>query len=232
MTIPRSRADDNFVRVSTVIVFAFVLLAIVNLCSGVALIASSLWLILVTSWSWSACREAGGFYRFLINWLGGLAGRRFIESVPVDAQPRVIRFGFELLGHCFMQKSISLDSIESVEWNTGQATDMADYDRNDWHVWVWFNRNASSRDKKQRTPRKADQDLYGVGPSTRKPLTEALGLSLVAFLRDAGADLVPGTTPTCFVKRYDTGSAESIELPISEARSSLSYLLCYNGPAA
>ena len=211
MTISRSRYDDTFVCVTTVIVFAFVLFAIVNLCNGGALIASSLWIILVTIWNWAQCREQGGFRRFLINWMGGLAGRRFVEVGAVDASPRNVHFGFELFGYCFIQKSIPLNSIETVEWSTGQATSMAGHDRNDWRICIWFDQDDTIKieNKKKRGYRKPDQDIYCVGPSACKSKTEDLGLSLVAFLRDAGADLVLSDTTTYFVKRRHAGEGKS-----------------------
>lgn len=214
MPIPKSRGEVIFQSVITVVVVFFALLAMVNLCSGVGLIASIIWLALVTMMIWTTSKRDGGLRRFLINRMGELFGSRFVESYLADAQPGAIGFGFQLLGHRFIQQCIPLDRIESVEWNTGQATDMAGRDMNDWRVWIWYDHNDPTKAEEKRKWRhpKAEQDLYGVGPSTRKDRAEVLGLSLVAFLRNAGADLIQGTTTTCFVKRRrDGGEKTSIQ---------------------
>jgi len=201
MPIPKSRSEVviEFVVIGTVVGFA--LLAVVNLCSGVALIASFIWLTFVTAMIWSSCRREGGVRPFIISMMGDLFGRCFAEWSPAEEQPKCIRFGFQLFRRRFVQQSIRIDRIESVEWHTGQATDMAKRDMNDWHVWVWFSHDDPSRTEARRKwHRKPDQDLYGVGPTDRKERTEALGLSFVSFLRSAGADLVQGAITTCFVR--------------------------------
>jgi hypothetical protein len=201
MLIPKSRSEVVVQFVISVIVVFFALLAVVNLCSGVALIASFIWLAFVATIIWSSSRRQGGIRPFLISLMGDLVGRRFAEWNPAEAQPKWIRFGFQLLSHRFVQKSIRIDRIESVEWHTGQATDMAGRDMNDWHIWVWFSQDDLARTEARRKwHRKPDQDLYGVGPADRKERTEALGLSFVSFLRSAGADLVQGGITTCFVR--------------------------------
>ena len=201
MPIPKSRSEVVLQFVITVIVVSSVLLAVVNLCSGVALIASFIWLAFVTTMIRSSCRREGGIRPFLMSLMGDLFGRRFAEWSPDEAPPKCIRFGFQLFGRRFVQQSIRIDRIESVEWHTGQATDMAGRDMNDWHLWVWFSHDDPARTEARRKwHRKADQDLHGVGPADRKQRTEALGLSLVSFLRSAGADLIQGGISTCFVK--------------------------------
>ncbi len=205
MAIPRSRSDDIFCWTITLIVIVFFILAIVNICNGTALIASCLWVALVMMNVWIAYRKQGGLRKHLINFIGDRAGKRFVEFDWSDAPPQSLRFGFHLFGRWFIQKSILLSSIKKVEWNTGQATDMAGRNMNDWQVWIWFTQNEFATGKKQRSSWKSDlykkSDLYGVGPSGCKAETEALGLSFVAFLRDAGADLIPDATTTCFVRR-------------------------------
>jgi hypothetical protein len=90
---------------------------------------------------------------------------------------------------------------------------MAGRDMNDWTVFIWFDHHdpARSEKKKRRKYRKPDQKIYCVGPSTRKERTEALGLALVAFLRDAGADLVPADIPDCFARRERAAEMKSIQ---------------------
>jgi len=78
---------------------------------------------------------------------------------------------------------------------------MAGHDMTDWGVYLWFDHNDPDKSEKKRKLKKPDQDIYRVGPSTRKSRAEAFGLSFVAFLRDAGAKLDQGAIPTCFVRR-------------------------------
>jgi hypothetical protein len=210
MPIPKPRVEVIFLFVITGVVLFFVLLAIANLCRGEGLIASVLWLALVTAMIWSGARDEGGLRAFLIARMGDLFGSRFVECEPVEVGQNQIRFGFQLLGRRFVQKSIRLDKIESVEWKTGQLSGMSGRDMGDWQVWVWFDHDDPARaEARRKWHRKPEQDLYGVGPSGRKRRTEALGLSFVSFLRSAGADLVPGPTTTCFVRR---AGAEKQEL--------------------
>jgi len=190
MPIPKSRSEAVFQWVITAIVVCFALLAVINLYSGQAPIASVLWLAFVVAMLWSSARAAGGRRRFLINLMGDLLGRRFAEWHPAEAEPRWVHFGFQLFNRRFVQKSIRIDSIESVVWNTGQASHMAGREMNDWHIWIWLDDD----------PARTGQQHYGVGPAGRKERTEALGLSFISFLRSAGADLVQGEIPTCFVR--------------------------------
>ena len=149
--------------------------------------------------------------RYLINRLGDLFGQSFVESESSVGQRGDIRFGFEFLGHRFTQRSVGIANIESVEWETGQGTAMAGRDKNDWHVCLWFDHNDPQMSEKQRKYRKPDQDIYIVGPSTRRDRTEALGLAFVDFLRAAGAELAQGATTTCFVRQVaEAGERKSV----------------------
>ncbi len=95
--------------------------------------------------------------------------------------------GYRLLGRKFNYLVINAQSIESVDWSTGQATAMAGHDMNDWHVAMWF--DADEKSRKRAGIHKPDKGIYIVGPSDRKEKTEALGLAFIAFLREAGASL-------------------------------------------
>ena len=210
MTIPRSRGDAGFEFAGIVFVVFTVVIAIaapaISLWLGgpypwLGLVASLLWLFLVAFFTLQSCKDAGGLRRYALDIVAGVCGRLFAEINTTP--PEALELGVYLLGRRFVQQTIPLDSIESVEWNTGQATSMAGHDMNDWHVWIWFAHNdpAESQKRRKRGWQKAEQSLYGVGPSGPKAETEALGLSLVAFLRAAGADLLDGPTPNGFVRR-------------------------------
>jgi hypothetical protein len=200
MTIPKSRGEVIVLFVITIIVVLSVCLALVNIFSRVAMIASFIWLAFITMVLWKPIRQAGSFRRFLADCLGALLGRNFVEVASLNVPTKEIRFGYELFGHRFIQRSVAIDKIESIEWKTGQATDMAGRDMNDWRICLWFDHGDPVKSEKKRKWRKPDQDIYIVSPARRKKNTETLGLSFVAFLRAAGAQLSPGEKSSYFVR--------------------------------
>jgi hypothetical protein len=202
---PLSRAVVRIQLVITVLIILFVALAIVNLINNEGVLFSYLWLGLITLLVGNAVLESGGLFRFLINRLGDWFGSPFVE-----ARSEEVHFGFHWLGLRFIQQRIPIERIELVEWSTGQATAMAGHDRDDWDVILWFDHADPTRAEVQRRRGhpKPGQDLRVVGPDGPKARTEAFGLSLVAFLRTAGADLIPGATSTCFVRRSAAGEGQ------------------------
>jgi hypothetical protein len=68
---------------------------------------------------------------------------------------------------------------------------------NDWHVRVWFDHNDLAQGEEQRKWRhpKPDLDLYGVGSTARKDITEALGPSFAAFVRKPVLTSCEATSP-------------------------------------
>lgn len=191
MPIPKSRAEVTIQFAITTIVVFFALLALVNLCLWMAVIPSLIWLAFVTMCVKSSATRDGGLRPFIINQMGDLFGRKFVEQDTTDPQPQCIRFGFQLFGHRFIQKRVFVQKIESVTWHTGQASGMAGKDMGDWKVWMYFD----SGDQK------SDHVWYGVGPAVRKERTEVLGLALVSFLQNVGVDLIQGEQTNCFVRR-------------------------------
>ena len=207
MRIPKSLSQILFQFTIAAIVVSFYILAIVNLFNLVAIVPSAIWLALVPFMVWSGCR-CRGVLTFMIDNIGALVGRQFVEVTPRAVTPGEIRFVFKVLGHRFIHCSIALNTIESVECNAGQATDQAGRDMNDWHVVLWFDHNDAAKSLRQNMLRKPDQEVYVVGPDRRKKVTEAFGLSFVEFLRAAGVILVPGEKDDCFVR---SESARSIQ---------------------
>ncbi len=201
MPIPKSGSQVVVAFVFTTIGINFTLLGMVNLISGEALIASTIWLAFVTVIVWTGSQAEGGVWRFLISLVGELFGKRFAEWNPAEEQPRGIRFGFQLGSHRFVERYIFVDGIQLVEWCTGQATDRMGRDMNDWCIFVWFSRDLPARPlETKKLYRNPHQGLIAVGPSASKVRTEALGQSLVSFIPSAGADLVQGDSSTCFVR--------------------------------
>ncbi|MBN2589399.1 MAG: hypothetical protein JXA96_06030 [Sedimentisphaerales bacterium] len=201
ITIPKSRTEVTFQFLITLIVVVFVAIAILDIILGVALVVSVVWLVLITMLIWSKNRQQGNLYRFLMNYLGNMFGRHFAEMPAQNSSHNEVHFGYELFGRRFLKQIIRIDRIESVEWYTGQATDMAGRDMNDWNVCLWYNHNDPVKsEKNSKWHRKPDQDVYIVGPSVNKEKVEALGTLLIAFLRDAGISLVQSEESNCFVR--------------------------------
>jgi hypothetical protein len=189
MPIPKSLAEVIFQFVGTFVVISFALIAVINLCLWSAVIPSLIWLFIVVAMIRSSSQRDGGLRPFLINAIGELFGKKFVEWNPNDPQPRCIRFGVQFFSGRFIQKSFQLNKIESVSWHTGQASSMAGREVNDWKVWIYLDSGIQ----------KPDHIYHGVGPAWRKSRSEALGLSLVSFLRNAGVNLVPADVPNCYV---------------------------------
>lgn len=202
MPIPKPRGEIVAAVIMAAFVLFFVVLAIINILNGVAFIASILWLALI-GFIIYAGSQTEGLGGFLIDLMGAFAFKHFVERIAEDEGCERVRFGFRLLGHRFYDRGISVGKIESVEWHTGQGSHMAGRDMNDWHVGVWFDHGDAdrSRDKQESRLLKPEQDVYCVGPSSKKAVTAAFGLELVAFLRQAGVDLVPGKDDSTYVRR-------------------------------
>ncbi|MHC4911379.1 MAG: hypothetical protein ACYTE5_00025 [Planctomycetota bacterium] len=201
MSIPKPTGEVIAAWVFTAFIVCFVTLSVSNLLNRVAILPSILLLLLVAAVVWAGCGEEG-MRQFLINILGSFASKHFAESISGTKHPTEIRFGFRLLGHRYFYLTIPLDKIETVEWDTGQATDLAGHDMNDWHITIWFDHDDPSKSQKQQDwHRKPDQDVYIVGPHRRKEDAVAFGRSLLDFLRQAGASLVKGQDECSFVRK-------------------------------
>ena len=192
MHIPKSPQDGIVYSVLYVFAFLSTSLAIANIFNRVGILASSIWIALVTTILWSASKDAGGSRKLLINCLGSLFGHNFVEATSPDAPAKEIRFGFNLFGRKIIRRSLPIERIESVYWSTGQATSMAGRDMNDWSICLWFDHRDLARSERERKIkyRKPDQEVYIVGPERRKKITEKFGLDFAEFLRESGAQLV------------------------------------------
>lgn len=203
LTIPKSRGEIGFLAAIGAICVVFVVLALIDLSRGDAVIASCLWLAFMAFCVWNGVRDAGGLRNMLTDMAGSVAGRLFAET---DAAAGEVRFGYELWGRRHIRHRVTLESIESVDWSTGQASCMAGRDENDWTIRLWYRHGdpakSAEREKLKWYPR-PDQDLHAFGPPRRRSETEALGLAFVGMLRDAGVPLVAGeesAAETCFVR--------------------------------
>jgi hypothetical protein len=200
MRIPKAPQDVIIYWVIAVVVCPFTCLAVVDIVCRVALIASLLWLVFIISMFRSAAKAAGGWNKLLIDIGGILLGRDFVEAGSPDLSMSGIRFGYELFGRRFIQQSIAVDKIESISWSTGQATQLAGRDANDWQVCLWYDHGDPVKSEKKKKWRKPDQDIRVIGPARRKKVTEKFGLALIDFFRDSGARLVQGESTASFVR--------------------------------
>jgi hypothetical protein len=213
MAIPKSRIGILFHVVFAAGIFFFTILAITNLFVHVAIIASCTWLAIVFIGVRTACKTDGSVWKFVINWLGCFARRQFVEATLRETGPAEIRFGYQFFRRRLFYFLVPVDKIETVDWSTGQATDMAGRDMNDWHVALWFDHDdVSKSEKKQKWGlKKPDQDVYIVGPSTCKAEAEILGLAFVTFLHAAGATWLERIDDCTFGRaRVDHGAPDFI----------------------
>ncbi len=88
-----------------------------------------------------------------------------------------------------------------MEWHTGQVTDMAGHDMNDWHVALWYDHDNPVKSLKERNLKKPNQDVYIVGSSGKKGDTSKFGYSFIEFLRQAGIALAEEKDEFTFVRK-------------------------------
>ncbi len=200
MTVPKTLSAITWEFALTAFVGFFVALAVVDLFVGIAIIPAVLWLAFVVAAVGASCRRDGGLRRYLVNRMGEMVGRKFVEYSSNNVPAPEIRLGVQFRGHRLIQEHVPIDKIESVEWVPGQATWMAGRDMKDWHVCLWFDHCDPIKSSRRTCLRKPDQDLFVVGPSTHKEKTAAFGLELVGFLREVGVELVPSDDDNCFVR--------------------------------
>lgn len=202
MRVPKSLGMVIGAVVLTAFLTFFVLLAIYNLLNLAAIVSSILWLLLVAAAIFGFCKEKG-IRQTAIEILGAFAVKEFIWSVKGESNCRKILFGYKFCGKRFVYREISVPKIESVSWSTGQASSLAGRDVNDWSVAIWSDHDDSERSQRRRKLkyRKPDQDICIVGPTGRKEDAAAFGLKLVEFLRESGAQLLPGDNDSSFFRK-------------------------------
>jgi hypothetical protein len=202
LRVPKPLGMVIGVVILTVFLTFFVLLAIYNLFNLAAIVPSILWLLLVGASVFSFCRE-NGMRQAAIEIQGAFALKEFIWMVDGENNSQKILLGYKFWGRRFVHREIGVPKIESVSWSTGQASSLAGRDVNDWHVAIWFDYDDSERSQRRRKSkhRKPGHDICIVGPSGRKEDTAAFGLRLVNFLREGGAQLLPGENETSFFRK-------------------------------
>ena len=171
LIIPRARRDVVVVVIGMTIVATFFALAVWNLLREIAVISSTLWLLLVALGIVNGIREWG-----LRGFVAGTLGAFSRYQVLVVRDPSTLETGFRLFGLDIVEHRIAAEDLIAIRWNKGQASDMAGRDVNDWSVLLWY-----------RDP-KADgkQAVLPIGSARAKAVTEELGRRIIAFLDQTG----------------------------------------------
>jgi hypothetical protein len=198
LTIPRKRGETSFARRLTLFALTFTILAIVGIYVRVAPIASTIWLLFIVGLFWIHAK--GGLRELLVDWVGAVAGRQFVSCATADTGAQELMFGFQLLGHRFIQLRVLSEQIASVEWSTVHAKGSRRRDLEDWTVWLRFDHGNPVTSPKTSIVPGDERGIWILGATTRSDETEAFGRAFVQFLLDAGAKLVPGARPTAFVR--------------------------------
>ncbi|MFO0819368.1 MAG: hypothetical protein U1A77_15585 [Pirellulales bacterium] len=196
------------------LVLSFVVVAICNLVFVryipiVAVIASLLWLLLVSWVVVGNIRDEGGVRQYLINRLGVYAGRQFVRATP-QHEAKTISFGYSMFGRYLTYLIVDTNAISSIDWSSGQATAMAGRDMSDWHVALWY--HYPDGPQKKPFPGVREEEVFIIGPSGPRATAELFGKQLVEFLNCVGVDLFPG----CDDREYNTPSRRMAIEPTDE----------------
>jgi len=156
-----------------------------------SLITSAIWLSFVVALLTGAIAASGGVRQFMIEQLGAFSRKQFAAIERQQSGPPLICFGYRRFGRHFYFLKVRIDAIEALDWHLGQASSISGKDENDWSVVLWFDR---SRLRSVSNPylRRLHYRVYTVGPYGTKQQIESFALSLLEFLRRAGAKLAQG----------------------------------------
>jgi hypothetical protein len=199
--VPRPRSQTAWVIRFTLFVAVFSVLAIVDLARGDAVLASVLWLVLVTSLVWAHARNAGGLCAYALDTLAAAFGQHFAQTTDGGIALGELRFGYDLGRHRFVRRTFPLSAVHEVLWRPGQATAVAGKDKNDWHVSILYAHGDPAQTERMRkwSPH-PEWDLYMLGFEGPEEHAKALGRDLVAMVHTAGLSLVPGKDDQTFVR--------------------------------
>ena len=200
LPVPKLKRAAIGAAMLTAFILFFVLLAIYNLYSWTAIIPSTIWLLLV-GFVLGGFIKTDGWEKFATDILGAFSRKEFIRTIRWENSKTDFQYGFRMFGLRFLYFSIAVERIESIKWNTGQASHMAGRELDDWHVVVWYDHDDPAKSQKQHMLKKPDQDLYIIGMSGAKAETAALGNSLLDLLREAGAIFAQGENDCTYVQQ-------------------------------
>jgi hypothetical protein len=199
--IPKLWSETVGAVVFTGLIVFFAVLAIADLWWGIAWIPSMLWLVFVFLVIHSGWKKEG-FGAYVVSLAGGFSREHFAEIVSKKDGATEIQFCFRFFRYRLLYRAIPVAKIESVEWQTGQASCLAGRDANDWSVALWFDHDDPAKSEKRRKwSRKPDQDIYLVGPPRAKDVTAGFGRAFLSFLERGGAILIQGKDDCAFIRR-------------------------------
>ena len=185
----------------TAFILFFVILAIYNLCSWTAIIPSTIWLLLV-GLTLGGFIKTEGSKKFATDILGAFSWKEFIRTIRSGNGKTDFQYGFRVFGRWFAYFTVAVEKIETVKWNTGQASHLAGRELDDWSVVVWYDHDDLAKSQKALSykSKKPDQDLFIIGMSGAKVETAALGHSVLNLLRESGASFAQGENDCTYVR--------------------------------
>jgi len=187
LIVAKARGELVAAVVGTAIIVSSVTLAIRNVIRHVAVLPSVVWIVLVTLVALSNIK-ASGMRRFYLAILSAFSRYQLLRVSTYPQQSTTLEFGFKLWNLDFVELRISGDDVVSVCSNTGQATDMADHDVNDWSVFLWYRHRDPQKEMKERESgrKRPGQSVLVIGPARAKRIAEALGNRVLDFLNASG----------------------------------------------
>lgn len=194
LVVPQPRSGPIVATVGTAIIVVFVSLALRNLLHGIAMIPSALWLLLIAFVVMNGIRESGwrGF------WIAaaGAFSRQQVLAVSTSGDSSTLEVGFRLFGFNIVERRVPVQDLAGICWNTGQASELARRDADDWSVFLWYWHRDPAKEATQRKfrMRRPGQAPIVIGPPRAKSVTEALGWEVIGFLDDSGIS-VPDSQP-------------------------------------
>lgn len=158
-----------------------------------ATVASVIWIVFTVWLVWGSISTDGGFQRWSIGRLGQFGMRHYVWIDRVEGEPPLISTGFRLGRRRLFYDSFPAAELQTVRWNSGQASAMSQREMADWSVTMWFHPTE---------PRsKWWSDFYrggcGFGFQGEKARVAVFGESLVAFLRRTGVEFEASADGCC-----------------------------------
>ena len=212
--VPYSHGRLSLTIVYLLIVFFYVVAACnlfyYRVIDNASVVASVLWIGLVTWIVVASIRQEDGIRQYLINRLGHYADQQLVRATS-NGDATTISFGYLLFGRFRSYLSLDATAISSIDWSTGQASAIAGRELNDWHVAVWYHHPLGPRRKPY--PGVRDEEVYIVGPSGPRATVERFGQDLIEFLTSVGVNFSAGRDEC----EFNTPARRSNATPSSEA---------------
>ena len=155
------------------------------------LFASGIWLLLNGFACYVlGCFDPGGVRTCYVNWQGQFGSRQLAWIERRTGEVPMVCFGYELWGRRFKYESIQADRVRSVGWSLGQLSSIIGVDKDDWHVYVWFQVAQQSRRAGEIERNGERLSLHLVGTQGSKQTIAEFGLRVVRFVERMGIVMV------------------------------------------